>query len=142
MNQCADPNKEVRYACPVLYDGKYHGAAHGSAIVHAVIYHSGDPHRRLPEHGAGPDLCHGLKERIGFKSGLKRACRARSVQRWDLMYGSTIPLDTVSCSEVFSITWLMLLSASRRTHSYREGCCCGFHRRPSECGACLDLFQD
>ena len=55
-NQRADPNEEVCYACPVQCDANYHGAAHGSAIVHAVIYHSGDPHRQLPEHGANPDL--------------------------------------------------------------------------------------
>ena len=71
-NQRADPNEEVRNACPVQYDGNYHGAARRSAIVHVVIYHGGDPHRRLPERGANPDLRHGLKERIGYKSGLKR----------------------------------------------------------------------
>jgi len=48
----------------LCYD-KYHGAACGSAMVHVVIYHSGDPQRRLPEHGTGPDLCQGLKEKIG-----------------------------------------------------------------------------
>ena len=100
-NQCADPNEEVCYACPVQCDGNYHRAALRSAIVHAVIYRSGDPHRWLSEHDAGPDLCHGLKERIGYKSGLKRVRRTRPSQRWDLMYGYTIPLDTISCSGMF-----------------------------------------
>ena len=65
MNQHADPNKDVRHARPIQRDCKYHGAARGSAIMHVVSYHSGDPYRWLPERGAGPDLCHGLKERIG-----------------------------------------------------------------------------
>ena len=49
-----------------------HRAACVSVIMQVVIYHSGDPHRRPPERGPVPDLCHGLKERIGYKSGLKR----------------------------------------------------------------------
>ena len=71
MNPRAVPNKDMRHARHVLCDSNCHGAVRGFAIVHAVIYHSGDPHRWLPERGAGPDLCHGLKERIGYKSGLK-----------------------------------------------------------------------
>ena len=66
MNQRADLNKDVRHARLVQCDGNYHGAARGSDMVLALIYHSGDPHKRLPEHGAGPDLCHALKERIGY----------------------------------------------------------------------------
>jgi len=58
-NQRVDPNKDVRHARPVQCDGNYHGAAHRFAIVRAVIYHSGDPHRRLPECGDGPNPCHG-----------------------------------------------------------------------------------
>ena len=63
--------------------------------MHVVIYHSGDPHKWLPECGAGPDLCQGLDIIIRCRFELKGAHRVRPVQHWDLMYGSTLPLDTV-----------------------------------------------
>ena len=64
MNQRADPNEDVYYSCSVLCTIiNYYGAARRSAIEHAVIvviFTGGGVH------GAGSDLCHGLKERIDY----------------------------------------------------------------------------
>ena len=83
----------------------YHGAAHGSAIVHAVIFHSRDLHRlvvcTVPALLCVMDWRKGLDIIIRCRNRLKRVRGVRPVWRWDLTFGSTIPFDTVSCSGGF-----------------------------------------
>ena len=106
--------------------------------------------------GAGPDLCHELKEKMGYnhqmhkwieKNAIKdvverHGCHRNAVVEMPRMPSQKRKKNKRAAYVLYGRVEVVCLFAFANMHSYRVGCGCSFYRRPSECSACFDLFQE
>ena len=103
-------------------------------------------------HGANPDLCQELREKIGYNYLMKVWVEEDDRYKYEMEIWIEKRIDIIiRCRNGLKRMRRVrpvrqgrgcLSFAFAKRHSCSVGCGCSFYRRPSECSACFDLFQE